>query len=371
MGFEYRLGVPEDDPALRALMAATPMPGRVTVAFEREPSFYEGCRTMGPFYQVVVAHHESDDELVAVACRAVRSHYVNGEPQELGYVGGLRVSEDQRGRWLLQRGLSFWRQLHTDRRTQVYWGVISDENRIARGVLIERRRGRFPPAREVARLTTLGVIVRKGRPSIDFDGHVERGSAESLPEVVAFLQSQGAKRQFFPVYTAADFGEDGTTPGFDMRDLRIARRGGEIVGVMGLWDQGGFKQSIVRGYDRSLRLLKPFFNLGARVLGMQPLNEVGEPIHSAYASFVCIADDDPHVFASLLREIYNLAAERKYAYLMLGLSDNDPLLPLSQKYAHITYHSRAYVAAWDDELKIGDFCHLLDGRPPYFEIATL
>jgi hypothetical protein len=99
------------------------------------------------------------------------------------------------------------------------------------------------------------------------------------------------------------------TPGFDIGDFFVARRYGLIVGVIGLWDQDGFKQPIVRGYDRSLRLLKPF---------------------------------------------YNLAGQRGYAYLMLDLSKNNPLLPLTQKYAHIDYHSRVYLGAWEEDLEIGE-----------------
>jgi len=371
MEFEFGLGTPEDDPALRALMAATPMPGRVTVAFEREPNFYEGCRTLGKNYQVMVGRRKSSQEIATVICRAVRAHYVNGRPMNLGYIGGIRVAATQRGRWLLQRGLAFLSHLHADQRTQLYWGAISDENRVARGVLIERQRGKFPQAREVARIYTLAIILRGSRPAIGFQGEIERGTPETLGEIVAFLQSQGAKRQFFPIYTVDDFGPDVTTPGFDIRDFIIARREGEIVGVMGLWDQGGFKQSIVRGYDRTLRLLKPLYNLAARPLGMQPLTEIGEHIHSAYASFVCVKDDDADIFGALLRTTYDLAAERGYAYLMLGLTLDDPLLPGARKYAHIAYHSRVYLGAWKDDLEIGEFCQTLDGRAPYFEIANL
>jgi hypothetical protein len=369
--FEFDLATPEDDPALRALMAATPMPGRVTVAFERKPGFYQGCRTMGPFYQVLVARRKAGQEIAVVICRAVRQHYINGKAHNLGYIGGIRVAEDQRGRWLLQRGLPFLRLLHADERTQIYWGAISDENHVSRGVLIERARRNFPQAREVACIYTLAIILRNAKPVLPFPGQIERGSSETLDEIVAFLQTQGAQRQFFPRYTAADFGPGGTTPGFDLADFFVARRDGRIVGVIGLWDQGSFKQSIVRGYDRSLRLLKPVYNLAARLVGMPPLSEIGGQIHSAYASFICIANGDPVTFAALLRSMYNLAAQRGYAYLMLGLTKDDPLLPLAQKYAHIAYHSRVYLGAWEEDIEIGKFCRALDERIPYFEIANL
>jgi hypothetical protein len=63
-----------------------------------------------------------------------------------------------------------------------------------------------------------------------------------------------------------------------------------------------------------------------------------------------------------------LAAERGYAYLMLGLTENDPLLPVAKKFPHIAYHSSLYTACWADA---GDFYEQLDGRVPYIEIAAL
>lgn len=154
---------------------------------------------------------------------------------------------------------------------------------------------------------------------------------------------------------------------FDVQDFIFARRNGKIIGVIGVWDQGGYKQSIVKGYDRTLRMAKPFYNLGAKLFGAQPLTNLGEHIHSAYASFICIENDNPDIFAPLLRAIYNLAAERGYAYLMLGLTTNDPLLPVARKYAHIDYHSRLYLASW----KPDTLDQALDERVPHIEIAAL
>jgi len=324
---------------------------------------------MGSFWQVVIARHKTSGEIAGVLCRAVRSHYINGTSHYLGYVGQIRIAEKYRGLWILQQGLSFFRDLHNDGRAPAYWGVISAENRVPRGILVDRRRRNFPSAREVARIYTLGIILRKPLRPLPFDGQIEFGSSETLPEIVAFLQKQGAQRQFFPVYSVKDFEGMGVTRGFDIRDFIVARRDGAIVGVLGLWDQGGYKQSIVRKYDRSLQILKPFYNMGARLLRAQPLPNLGEHIHSTYASFICVANNEIDVFAALLRAVYNLAAKRHYAYLMLGLTTNDPLLPAARKYAHIDYHSQLYLGSWESEFD--GLGHKLDDRVPYIEISTL
>jgi hypothetical protein len=346
------------------------MPGRITVTFEREPNYFLGCDTMGHFCQVIIARHTASGETAGVICRGVRSHFINGHPQALGYIGQIRIAEKYRGLWLLQRGLGTFRRLHRDGRAPAYWGVISDENAIARGILVERRSRRFPVVHEIARIHTLGVILRKPLQHLPLDGNIERGAAETLPEITAFLRQYGAEKQFFPAYEQSDF-EGAATRGFEIGDFVIARRSGDIIGVVGLWDQSGYKQTVVQGYDRSLRLARPFYNLGARLLGAQPLPRPGEHIHSAYASFICIARDDSDVFRALLREVYNLAAERRYAHLMIGLAESDPLLPVARQYPHIAYHSRLYLGSWAETPSAGDFFNQLDGRTPYIEIAAL
>jgi hypothetical protein len=369
MKFKYELAQPADDPELRKLLAETPMPGRITVAFEREPNYFSGCSTMGQFWQIIVARHMVSGEMAGVFCRAVRSHYINGEPQGLGYVGQIRIAEKYRGMWILQAGISYFRELHADGRSLAYWGVISAENRISRGILVERPHRKFPTAREVAGIYTLGIILRNPMRPLSFDGELERGSSETLPEIITFLGKYGAHRQFFPVYSVADFAEGETIRDFDIRDFIIARRDGAIIGVLGLWDQSRYKQSIVHEYDRSMQLVKPIYNLGAGLLRAQPLPNLGEKIHFAYSSFICVANDDADVFAALLRAIYNLAAERRYAYLMLGLTIVDPLLAVARKYPHISYHSQLYLGSW--ERKNDGLGKKLDGRLPYIEIATL
>lgn len=374
MTFTFELATEQDDADLRRLLATNAMPGRITVTFEREPDYFAGCATMGHFWQVLIGRHRPSGDLAAVLCRATRPRYVNGQVEEVGYLGQLRVDGKYRGRWVLLHGLSALRELHADGRVAAYLSAISDENRVARGVLVDHPRPGFPTHHEVARIYTLGIILRKQRvpwPSRrgrQIPVEIDRGSREALGEIVAFLRQHGAERQFYPAYTEADFVDSPSTRGFQVRDFFVAHREGEIVGLLGLWDQSAYKQSVVQSYHDYLRWLKPVYNVGSRLIGAQSLPAIGEHIRSAYASFICVARDDLRVFRALLRHAYVLATERGYAYLMLGLAERDPLLPVAVEYPHISYHSRLYTVCWEDAR---DFHERLDGRVPYIEIAAL
>jgi hypothetical protein len=139
-------------------------------------------------------------------------------------------------------------------------------------------------------------------------------------------------------------------------DVFVEHRGGEIAGTIALWDQSAYKQSVIRGYSGWLRAVAPL------------LPRPGTELRSAYASLVCIADDDPNVFERLLSRVSAAAAERGFDYVLVGLDTRDPLLDVARAHPHITYRSRLYLASWPD----GGVSHEpLDARPAYVDIATL
>jgi hypothetical protein len=363
MTFSFELATPNDDIELRQLLANTPMPGRLTISFQREPNYFLGCPSMGHFWQVIVARHLPDGNIAGVMCRAIRPYWINGQCVNLGYIGQIRIAEQYRSQWLLWRGFDFFRNLHADNRTSTYFGVISDENTIARGLLIDKPSRHFPKAHHIASIYTLGIILRRPKKPSPSAFTVQRGTLKQLPAIGAFFEKHGAEKQFFPAYTAQDFISD-TTRGFKVDDFVIARRDDTIVGIMGLWDQSSYKQSIVQRYNGSLRWVRPMYNAGLRLISARPLPGIGEKIHTVFASFICIADNNPGIFQILLRELYSMANERNYAYLMLGLVESDPLLSVARKYLHIAYHSQLYIAGWDSSLEFDD-------RIPYIEIAML
>jgi len=159
------------------------------------------------------------------------------------------------------------------------------------------------------------------------------GSLDQVPEIGRFLRTEGSRRQLFPVWTESQLSH---LDGMRIEDIRIARRDGAIAGVIGLWDQSAYKQSIVRGYSGWMRIARPF------------LPRVGTKIRSAYAALICVTDRA--VFADLLREIINLAHERRFDYLLVGLDTRDPFLSVASTHRHYVYPSRLYLGAWLTEV---------------------
>jgi hypothetical protein len=213
------------------------------------------------------------------------------------------------------------------------------------------------------------LSLRRAKPAIAGPEEIAAATANDVPDVVRFLRLEGRRRQFFPAWT-----EDAllrlTTYGLSVGDLRIARRQGAIVGVMALWDQTAYKQAVVCGYSGWMRVLATLSSVGRSFGGRGFLPDVGGEIRSAYASLVCVAEDDERVFARLLRDVHTTAVSRGFDYLLVGLDARDRYLSVARSYSHYSYPSRLYLGSWTNTDSQGEL-HAPDGRLAYVDIATL
>ncbi len=367
MQLDVTLATPADDEAIRELLRRQPMPGRIHLTYEREPEFRLGCEVTGDDCQVLIARPENRTEIVGIASRSVRQVFINGIPQRIGYLGQLRVDSRFRGRWLVSRGFSRLKQMHDRDPLPGYLTSIVGGNDEATGVLVRKRRRAFPAFRPVADYRTLAIHVHRAKPASRTNVEISAARMDELPEIANFLHTNGARRQFSPVWTQESL-RGLSSFGLEIGDLTLARSDARIVGVAGLWDQSRYKQTVIHGYTGWLKTIAPLYNLGAPLLGRAPLPSPGEKLKSVYAALICIANDEIAVLRSLLRELYNLAAARGFQHLLVGLDANDPLLAAARAYSHVIYPSQLYLAEWTEG---GGLYEQLDGRPAYVEIATL
>ncbi|HSR20906.1 MAG TPA: hypothetical protein VLL49_08325 [Anaerolineales bacterium] len=361
---QLRLATREDEPDIRALVGSVAMPGAVSVRFERQPDYFLGTSIMGETCEVLLARHRPDGRLAGMGCRAERRAYVNGQESQLGYIGQIRVGAGFRGTWLVQRGAR-WFAEHSDP-DLVHFGVIASENSRARALLTGDRLPGGVHVRRLCGITTCAIVLREPSGESGKGIDVRSGSVDTMGEIVEFLRIQGRQRQFFPAYTVADFLGGERMRGLALEDIMVARRNKEVVGVMAAWDQAAYKQDVVDGYGPTLRRFRPVYNLLGRLFGFAPLPAPGAPIDMAFAACVCVAHEDLQVMRALLAACARHARRRGKAFLMLGLSDNDPLLGAVAGRLRITYHSELFAAAWSPEPLAR-----LDARMPHVEIATL
>lgn len=363
--FEIGLATEIDDRELCELFRRSSMPGSIQVTFEREPSFFASCRIRGEFFQVGVGRDRQTGQIIGLGTRSVAPSFVNGKRTNVGYLADLRLEAEYRGGTLILRGYRFLRQMHEDRRAKLYTTVIFASNHQALTTIASGRAG-LPRYHDLGLVHSPGINLRRRKPEITANCAIMRGSVDLLPEIVACLNRNHARRQFAPVRTAATFRSE--CPNFRPDDFYVAVRGSKVVGVLGKWDQRSFKQTRIVGYAGRLRWLVPLANALRPITGCPAFPKVDEEVPYFYISFIAVDNDEFPIFRALLRRVYNDSVGHDYLYAMLAFHERDPLLPALREYSLTPFLGRLFCVAFEDgEAAFRD----LDGRIPYVEAATL
>ncbi|HND51921.1 MAG TPA: hypothetical protein PLV92_05975, partial [Pirellulaceae bacterium] len=66
----FELADERDDAALRELLRQTPLGGSIQSTLRREPNYFDGAATEGPFHQVLVARDAQRQRLAGMATRS-------------------------------------------------------------------------------------------------------------------------------------------------------------------------------------------------------------------------------------------------------------------------------------------------------------
>jgi hypothetical protein len=362
--FAIELAYQTDDDQLRELLWRSPIPGSISVTFEREPSFFDSCCVRGDFFQVGVGRDRRTGSVIGVGTRSVSPAFVNGRPMPLGYLADLRLDERYRGGTLIARGYRFLRQLHEDHRARLYTTMIFSGNHAALATIASGRAG-LPQYHDMGVVHSPGINICRTKPPINAGCDVLRGSEELLPEIVECLNRNNSRHQFAPVHTTAMFKSQWRD--FRVTDFYVAVRGSRVIGALGCWDQSSFKQTRVAGYGPRLRYLVPLANILRPVTGAPLFPKRGQKVLYFYISFIAVDEDDVQIFRALLRGAYNSAVGSRYLYAILALHERDSLLPALRDYSLTPFSGRLFCVTFEDG---EDLYQSLDRRVPYLEAAT-
>src|SRR5438876_7069697 len=106
-GFEFVLAGEAEDETLRTLLRHISMPGNITLAFLREPSFFLAEQAGNVTSQVMVCKDRQRGQIVGMGSRSIRDVYIDGKPTRVGYLSMLRGLPEVRGNIALARGYRY------------------------------------------------------------------------------------------------------------------------------------------------------------------------------------------------------------------------------------------------------------------------
>ena len=377
--FVFELATERHEPALRRLFAESEMEGDIRLSFRREPNYFWATDLFGPFCQVVVARDAATGAVVGVGTRAIRQGFINGKIAAIGYLADLRLEQRYRSGMLIVRAYRYLSKLHQDDQAKLYFTLIAERNKRALDTIATGRAG-LPPYHDWGRILSPAINLLGRKTSKITDAQIARGTPEMLCEILACINRNHARRQFAPCYTVDQFAvgsANGNACGkirsvhlrdFHLEDFYVAIRGGRIIGVLGKWDQSGFKQTVVTGYRGSLKVLRPIYNVASKWIGAPSYPSIGEPLRAFYVSFIAVDDDDINVFRGLLAQLYNDHLGSGYHYFVVGLHEKDPLAAALSDYVLTPFAARLFVVRFANG---AEAFASLDDRPPYIELALL
>jgi hypothetical protein len=177
---------------------------------------------------------------------------------------------------------------------------------------------------------------------------VVSGVAVGAEALASFLQTEGSRKQFFPVVDHT-FLLSTQWKDLHLDDFKVAVHKDKIVGCVALWDQLAFRQIKVVGFSRTFAVCRPALNSVARLLGFPgQLPNVGEDVKNAYVTLCCVKDNDTAVALKLLRHLILECKKRGIQFLTVTLHEKDPLNKILCRCNLFHIPSRLYCACWED-----------------------
>lgn len=346
--YEYIILNRSDEKLICSFYENIPTSGDLHFSLTREPDFFDALEAEGNNPDVLVMRKRDSDEIIASILLSEKTCYINSKETSIGYMSSLRLAEKYRNRLLGFFAKAVYEHQQRKGRKMSLISIFGD-NSIARKNLLSGK-GFMPRMRDLGIVHTL-IFKPLNIRGIDnkTDINIRFAGIADIQSIVDFFENYGKNKTFFPGYKAINFNSDrGILKNLKTEDIALAFKNDKLVGVLGLWNQMGFRNWKINAYSSKFYLLKPILNIYSWFSQKPLFPPSGEPIDYRNIALVCIRNNDQNIFNRLLQyQITNLP-DRKNLYIAYSMHESNPLLcnfPLPK----IDLKSNLFLAYWKED----------------------
>jgi hypothetical protein len=334
---------------IRNFYDSLPTAGGIHFSLNRSPDFFGALEVEGDDSEVFVMRKQDSSEIITSIIVSKKQCYINSKETSIFYISSLRLAEKYRNRLLGFFAKAFYIHQHEKGRILSLMTIFED-NTIAKKNLLTGK-GYLPLMKDLGLIHTfIFKPLSAGKSKLpNADLFIRSAGVTDIAAITCFLNEHGKNKNFFPVYKENLFNsEKGLLRQLRMEDIALAFDKDQLCGVMGLWDQTGFRHWKIHTYTTRLNLLKPFINFYSLLSKKPMFPSSGKPVDYRNFAIVCINNNDQSVFNNLLDFHMKLLNGRKNLYLAYAMHESNPFLqtfPLPC----IDLTSRLYLTYWRED----------------------
>lgn len=361
--FTFDVAGPEDGQSVLQILETAAFKGQISLLYTRRPDAYQSFLKEGKEVELLVCRDQKDHAIAGFGAYAIRHLYVNGRPERVAYIFGLRANGAYLKSYpILHKAYGYLYERLKERKISFCLTTILEENAHASDVLLRTRT--FMPSYEFLRNYEVYAL-KTGMKAKNQNGLVFRMAEEKdIGSLVEFLNNEGKKHQFFPVMSEDDLRQG--FHGLTLNDFYIVLQGQHILAAGAVWDQRSYKQYVVYEYKKSMKVLQRISE-ALPVLKLPFLPKEGEMLNFFTLSFWAVKDNQRDVFNYFIENLSKTFTP--YSFFLVGLCEDHPFKRSILRKPHIVYKSKIYLVDW---IKDQAMSFKLDpSLTPYLECGSL
>jgi ribosomal protein S18 acetylase RimI-like enzyme len=306
---EYRLATKDDNQQLIELTASTGMEGEIALRIDRNPDFFKLLDLRGET-KVFIA--EENQKIIGSLCVSLQYVYIGKELFPVHYIGDFKVAKSQR-----EKGIG------VTLTNEVANYLISIDADL---VFLNVSKGNIKPFSFFTNRSVGTDFKSIGIFNIyQFIGKKNKGTPRNYI-VEASGHSDEVIHFFGETYKNYQLGSQITKKKLEGTSIFIIRQNNVIVGAICLMDTMHLKQNIVTKLSMKMNILLKLTNSIGPLLGFSKMPLLNQPVNMIYIKYLAIKNNDKQVFKTLIAYAKNIAYEKSFSFVSIGLHEKDPII---------------------------------------------